>query len=51
MVSITSGFFTMRGSAIKNPETSVQFSYKSTFPFFATIDPVTSEPPLEKALI
>ena len=36
---------------IKNPDTSVQFSYKSAFTAFATIEPVTSEPPLENVLI
>ena len=50
IVVITSGLLIILGSAIKNPDTSVQFSYKSTFAAFATIEPVTSEPPLEKVL-
>ena len=44
---ITSGFSTILGSATRNPETSVQFSYISAFTALATIEPVTSEPPLE----
>ena len=38
------------GSATRNPDTSVQFSYTSTFAALATMDPVISEPPLEKVL-
>ncbi len=51
MVSITSGFSTILGSAIKKPDTSVQFSYISALTALATIEPVTSLPPLEKVLI
>ena len=43
-----SGCFTMRGSAISSPGTSVQFSYKSAFAADAIIAPVMSDPPLEK---
>ena len=51
IVAIGLGSFTIRGSAIKKPDTSVQFSYKSAQAHFATIEPVISLPPLEKALI
>ena len=51
IVPIVAGFLTILGSAIKNPETSVQFSYKSTCPLRATIDPVTSLPPRENVFI
>ena len=37
-------------SAIKMPETSVQFSYISTLAALDTIEPVISEPPLENVL-
>ena len=45
------GFLTILGSAIKNPETSVQFSYNSAFILADTKAPVTSEPPLENVTI
>ena len=44
---MTSGFSTTLGSATRNPETSVQFSYISALTAFARIEPVTSEPPRE----
>ena len=44
-------YLTLRGSAIKNPETSVQFSYRSACTAKATRDPVISDPPLEKVTI
>ena len=40
--------FTILGSAARKPDTSVQFSYTSALLACATIEPVTSEPPLEK---
>ena len=46
-MSIDFGFSTIRGSATIKPETSVQFSYMSALIALATIEPVTSEPPLE----
>ena len=39
------------GSATRNPETSVQFSYISALIALATMAPVMSEPPLENVLI
>ena len=36
------------GSATRQPETSVQFSYMLARHAFDTIEPVISEPPLEK---
>ena len=41
----------MRGSAMRSPDTSVQFSYKSAFSARARIAPVISEPPRENVLI
>ena len=48
---ICMGFSTILGSAIRNPDTSVQFSYKSALMLAATRAPVTSDPPLEKVTI
>lgn len=39
------------GSVTRKPDTSVQFSYMSAEMAFATMEPVTSEPPLEKVQI
>ena len=50
IVVIGLGFFTILGSAARKPETSVQFSYTLAFKALATIEPVTSEPPLENVL-
>ena len=41
---------TILGSAARKPDTSVQFSYISALRALATIEPVTSEPPLENVL-
>ena len=43
--SIGAGFGTMRGSAIRMPETSVQFSYTSALIAAAAMAPVMSLPP------
>ena len=51
MQLMTFGFFTILGSALNIPETSVQFSYKSALTDRAIIEPVTSDPPLEKVLM
>ena len=51
IIVIGLGLSTILGSAAKNPDTSVQFSYTSAFNALATIEPVTSEPPLEKVFI
>ena len=51
MVLITLALSTILGSAIRKPETSVQFSYISACTARAMIEPVTSEPPLENVLI
>ena len=48
---ICMGCSTILGSAIRNPDTSVQFSYKSALILAATNAPVTSDPPLEKVTI
>ena len=50
MSLIGCGSRTMRGSAIRKPDTSVQFSYRSAITARATMAPVTSEPPREKVL-
>ena len=47
IISIGLGLSTILGSAARKPDTSVQFSYTSAFIALATIEPVTSEPPLE----
>ena len=39
------------GSQIRNPLTSVQFSYILAEAALATIEPVTSEPPLENVFM
>ena len=39
---------TIRGSAIMNPSTSVQFSYSLACTARAMMDPVMSDPPREK---
>ena len=51
IVLIGFGLSIILGSAIRKPETSVQFSYKSAFMLSATNAPVTSDPPLEKVTI
>lgn len=48
---MTSGFLTIVGFALKIPETSVKFSYKSARTPLATIAPVMSEPPLGNVTI
>ena len=50
MTSIGLGLSTILGSAARKPDTSVQFSYTSALIALATIEPVTSEPPLENVL-
>ena len=42
------GLSMILGSATRQPETSVQFSYMLARHAFDTIEPVISEPPLEK---
>ena len=51
IVLIGSGLLTILGSQIRHPLTSVQFSYNLALVALATIDPVTSEPPLENVFI
>ena len=51
ITSMASGLSMIRGSAIRKPDTSVQFSYTSALMALATIEPVISDPPLEKVLI
>ena len=47
MELISRGCGTMRGSAIRKPDTSVQFSYTLASTARATIAPVISDPPRE----
>ena len=51
MRSIGRGSGTMRGSAMRMPDTSVQFSYTSAFSAAAASAPVMSLPPREKVRI
>ena len=51
MRSMGSGSFTMRGSAMRKPETSVQFSYTSASSAAAASAPVMSLPPRVKVLM
>ncbi len=51
IISMRFGFSTILGSAIRKPETSVQFSYKLACTPRAMIAPVISEPPRENVLI
>ena len=48
IVARASAFFTIVGLALKIPETSVKFSYKSARTPRATIAPVISDPPRGK---
>ena len=48
---IGSGLLMILGSQIRNPLTSVQFSYILAEAALATIEPVTSEPPLENVFM
>ena len=41
----------MRGSAMRKPDTSVQFSYTSACTARATMAPVMSDPPRENVLM
>ena len=50
IIVIPLGFSISLGSAIRKPDTSVQFSYTLALAALATIEPVTSEPPLENVL-
>ena len=50
MEEISAGFLIIRGSAIRKPDTSVQFSYTSAFTARATRAPVMSLPPREKVV-
>ena len=50
IISIPTGFSTIRGSATRKPDTSVQFSYTSALIAPAIIEPVISDPPREKVM-
>ena len=50
IIVIPLGFSISLGSDIRKPDTSVQFSYTLAHAALATIEPVTSEPPLENVL-